>query len=68
MRAIMILSSHFYLGKLKHNKDSIISWPGRFTFPCMSLTLCLPCEYLISPAIKNVITTFSYLNFYLYFP
>ena len=69
MRAIMILSSHFYLWKLEYKKDSIIAWPGRFTFPCMSLRLfSLLYEYLISPAIINVITTFSYLNCYLYFP
>ena len=61
MGAIMILSSNFYLRKLKYNKDSIIAWSGRFTFPCMSLRLfSLLYEYLISPAIKNVITTFSY--------
>ena len=39
MRAIMILSSHFYLWKLKYNKDSTIAWPRRFTFPCMSSRL-----------------------------
>ena len=32
MRAIMILSLHFYLRKLKHNKNSIIAWPGRLHF------------------------------------
>ena len=32
-KAIMILPSHFYLWKLKYNKDSITPWPGRFTFP-----------------------------------
>ena len=50
----MILSSNFYLRKLKYNKDSIIAWSGRFTFPCMSLRLfSLLYEYLISPVIKR---------------
>ena len=35
MKVIMILSSHFYLWKLKCNKDSIVACPRRFTFPCM---------------------------------
>ena len=58
MRAIMIQSSHFYLWKLKYDQDFIIAWPGGFTFPCMSLRFFpLLYEYLISPAIINVITT-----------
>ena len=68
MRAILIPSSHFYLWKLKSDKDSIKAWPGRFKFPCVSLTLFSLLFSLISPAIINVITTFSYLNFNLYFP
>ena len=58
MRAIMILSPHFYLWKLKYDQDSIIAWAGSFTFPCMSLRLfSLLYEYWISPAIINVIAT-----------
>ena len=64
-----------------------MTWSGRFTFPCMSLTLfpliydivtrngffqSVSCDYvykyLVSPAIINVITIFSYLNCYLYSP
>ena len=39
MKAIMILSSYFYL---TCNKDSNIAWPGRLKFPCMSLRLFFP--------------------------
>ena len=69
MKAIMILSSYFYLWKLKYNEDSIIACPESFTFPCMSLRIFFPsCEYLISPAIINLIIPFNFLNCYLYFP
>ena len=69
MRGIMIPLSQFYLWKLKYEKDYIIAWPGRFTFPCILLKLfALLYEYWISSAIINVITTFSYLSCNLYFP
>ena len=69
MRTIMILSLHFRLWKLKYFKDSIIVLSERFIFPCISLRrFSLLYEYLISPAIKNVIANFRYLNCYLYFP
>ena len=42
MSALMILCSHFYLSNPKENKDFIIAWPGRFTFPCMSVKLFFP--------------------------
>ena len=39
MKAIIILSLYIYLWKLKYNKDCIVAWPERFTFPCMSFRL-----------------------------
>ena len=65
MKAITILSSYFYLGNFKYNKDSIMAGPERFTFPCMSPPFF---AYFVSPATKNTIITFNFLNFCLYFP
>ena len=58
MKAIMILSSYFYLWKFKYYKDSVIAWPGRFTFPCMSLRLFflfIPCNNKYTEAATGVV-------------